>query len=112
MDREEVLKKARELGRSLRDSDEYRELLDAERMLDEDKETQEMLNEFDAKRKEIEIKQMMGEDISKEIEEINEMEKKIMERESMERYSKAEENFKKLLDDVNREIVKGMEEDS
>jgi len=35
--REDVLKKARELSKSLRESDEYRELVEAQKELDADK---------------------------------------------------------------------------
>ncbi len=110
MTKEEIMKKARELGKSIKESEEYKELVKAQKALDEDTETQEMLKNFDAKRNEIQTKQMVGQDIKEDLQNLEDMEKKIMERESMVKYAKAEDKFKKLIDDANKEIVKGMEE--
>ncbi len=109
--KEDVMKKARELGKSIRESDEYRELVDAQKVLDEDAETQEMLKEFDQKRNEIQMKQMVGQDVREDLEKLEDMERKIMERESMARYAVAEEKFKNLIDEANKEIVRAMEEE-
>ncbi len=109
-DREEVLKKARELGKSLKESEEYRELVDAQKALDEDQETQQMLQEYEAKRNEVQIKQMMGQNADEELRELTDLEGKIMQKETMQRYTKAEENFRNLVDEANQEIVKAMEE--
>ncbi len=111
MTNEEVIKKARELGEALRNSEEYRELMEAQKMLDEDLETQNMLKEYDAKRNELQIKQMTGQNIEPEINDLTAMEGEIMSRESMKRYSEAEEKFKNLVDEANQEIVKAMEEE-
>ncbi len=110
MTKEEIMKKARELGNSIRESEEYRELIEAQKTLDNDKETQEMLKEFDTKRNEIQTKQMVGQDVGEDLHNLEDMEKKIMERESMVKYANAEEKFKKLIDDANKEIVNSMEE--
>ncbi len=109
--KEDVMKKARELGKSIRESDEYKELMDAQKILDEDVETQEMLKEFDQKRNEIQMKQMVGQDVREDLEKLEDMERKIMERESMAKYAAAEEKFKNLIDEANKEIVKAMEEE-
>ena len=109
-DREEVLRKARELGKSLKESEEYRELVDAQKALDEDQETQQMLQEYEAKRNEVQIKQMMGQNADEELRELTDLEGKIMQKETMQRYTKAEENFRNLVDEANQEIVKAMEE--
>ena len=112
MTKEEIMKKARELGKSIKESEEYRDLVEAQKALDEDTETQELLKEFDAKRNEIETKQMVGQDIKEDLENLESMEKEIMERESMKKYAEAEERFKDLIDEANKEIVKGMEEET
>ena len=112
MTKEEIMKKARELGKSIKESEEYRDLVEAQKMLDNDEETQAMLKEFDAKRNEIETKQMVGQDIKEDLENLESMEKEIMERESMKKYAEAEERFKNLIDEANKEIVKGMEEET
>ncbi len=108
-DKEEVLKKARELGKSLKESEEYKELIEAQKELDEDEETQKMLQEYEVKRNEVQIKQMTGQDADEELRELTDLEGKIMQKESMQRYTKAEENFRNLVDEANQEIVKAME---
>ncbi len=109
-DREEVLRKARELGETLRKSDEYKELMNAQKELDEDTEVQEMIKKYDVKRNELQMKQMTGQNVDEELTELTEMEGKIMGRESMKKYAEAEEKFKNLVDEANQEIVKAMEE--
>ncbi len=110
MKKEEILKKARELGKEIRESDEYRELVAAQNELDKDGETQKFLKEYEEKRKVLEMKQMTGQNIDEEVKGLQEIEQKVMEMESMKRYSDAENKFKGLIDDANKEIVKAMEE--
>ena len=110
MDKEEILKKARELGKGIRESPEFKELLEAQQALDGDSEVQELLKEYEDKRKSLEMKQMAGESIEQEAKELGEIEQKVMSLESMKKYSEAENKFKELIDDANKEIVKAMEE--
>ena len=109
--REEIIKKARELGESLRSSVEYRELVDAQKLLESDQETQEMIKEYDAKRNELQMKQMTGQNFDEDLKALTELEGKIMNKESMQKYTKAEENFKNLVDEANQEIVRVMDEE-
>ncbi|NPA75019.1 MAG: YlbF family regulator [Euryarchaeota archaeon] len=111
MTNEEVIKKARALGEALKNSEEYKELMEAQKALDEDTETQEMLKQYEARRNELQIKQMTGQSIENEIKEITDMEGEIMGRESMKKYTEAEEKFKNLVDAANQEIVKAMEDE-
>ncbi|GEM_PF-2557932 len=111
-DREEVLRKARELGESLKNSDEYRELVEAQKQLDEDEATQKMLQEYDAKRNELQVKQMTGQSIDEDLKDLTDLEGRIMNSESMQRYTKAEEKFRNLVDEANQEIVKAMEDET
>lgn len=111
-DKEEVMKRAKALGESLRESDEYKELMEAQKNLDEDVETQELLKNYESKRNELQIKQMTGQNIDDDLRELTDMEGQIMNKESMQRYTKAEENFKNLVDEANQEIVKAMEDNS
>ena len=111
MTKEKVLNKARELGEALRESDEYKELLEAQKALDEDKETQELLNEYNAKAQEIQLKQMTGEPVEESMNELQGIEKKIMESESMQRYMDAENKFKELVDSANQTIVETMDKE-
>ncbi len=111
MTNEEVIEKARALGEALRNSDEYRNLMEAQKILDEDTETQNMIKEYDVKRNELQMKQMTGQNIEAEINDLTAMEGEIMSRESMQRYTEAEEKFKNLVDEANQEIVRAMEEE-
>ena len=106
---EEIIKKAKELGKALKESDEYKELLDAQKALDEDEETQELLNKYNSKAQEIQLKQMTGENINENMVELQKLEEEIMNRESMKRYSEAEKKFKELIDSTNQAIVESME---
>ncbi len=111
MTNEKVLNKARELGEALRESDEYKELLEAQKALDEDKETQDLLNEYNVKAQEIQLKQMTGENVEESMNELQNIEKRIMESESMKRYMDAESKFKELVDSANQTIVDAMEKE-
>ncbi len=103
------MEKARALGDSLRGSDEFLKLVEAQKLLDADTQAQELLKSYDAKRNELQVKQMGGQSLDSEIKQITEMENQIMSRESMQVYTKAEEDFKNLVDEANQEIVKAME---
>ena len=63
------------------------------------------------KRNEVQIKQMTGQNADEELRALTDMEGEIMNKESMQRYTKAEENFRNLVDEANQEIVKAMEEE-
>ncbi len=111
MSKEKVLNKARELGEALKESEEYKELLEAQKALDEDKETQELLNEYNAKAQEVQLMQMTGGNPEETMNDLQEIEKKIMESESMKRYMDAESKFKELVDSANQTIVDAMEKE-
>jgi len=111
MTKEEILKKAKELGEALKESEEYKELVEAQKALDSDEETQKLLNEYNEKAQEIQLKQLTGENISEGMAELQKLEEEIMNSESMKRYTEAEKNFKDLIDSANQEIVKAMEEE-
>ncbi len=111
MTKEEIIKKAKELGKALKESEEYKELMEAQKALDEDEETQRLLNEYNTKAQEIQLKQMTGGNINDSMVEIQELEKKIMDSESMKRYTEAEGKFKQLIEDTNQAIVESMEEE-
>ncbi len=109
-DKEEVLRRAKALGESLKGSNEYKELMEAQKGLDEDTETQELLKNYEVKRNEVQVKQMTNQNADEELRVLTDMEGQLMNKESMQHYTKAEENFKNLVDEANKEIVKAMEE--
>lgn len=111
MTKEEILNRAKELGKALKESDEYKELVEAEKALNEDEETQKLLNDYNAKAQEIQLRQMTGENVNDSMMELQDLEKKIMDSESMKKYSQAEKNFKELIESANQTIVDAMEEE-
>jgi cell fate (sporulation/competence/biofilm development) regulator YlbF (YheA/YmcA/DUF963 family) len=111
MSNEEILNKAKDLGKAIKESEEYKKLLEAQKALDEDKETQDLLNEYNAKAQEIQIRQMTGENVNDSMVELQNLERKIMDSESMKKYTEAENDFKNLIDSANKAIVDAMEEE-
>ncbi len=111
MSNEEIIKKAKELGKALKESEEYKELIEAQKALDEDEETQKLLNDYNAKAQEIQLKQMTGENINDNMVELQKLEQDIMNSETMKRYTEAEDKFKKLIESTNQAIVESMEEE-
>ncbi len=109
---EEVIKKAKELGKALKETEEYKEFVEAQKALDEDKNIQNLLKEYDEKAKDIQLKQMTGESIEEDMMDLQKLEKEIVESESMSRYTKAEKKFKELVDSANKAIVEAMEGES
>ncbi len=110
-EKEEIMEKARELGKSIRASDEYKELIKAQKNLDEDEETQKLLNEYNTEAQKIQMKQLTGENIDEDIKKLRDLEEKIMNSETMKKYAEAEKKFKDLVDDANKAIVEAMEKE-
>lgn len=111
MSNEEIIKKAKELGKALKESEEYKELIEAQKALDEDADTQKLLNDYNAKAQEIQLKQMTGDNINENMAELQKLEQDIMNSETMKRYTEAENKFKKLIESTNQAIVESMEEE-
>ena len=110
-EKEEIMEKARELGKAIRASDEYKELVKAQKNLDEDEKTQKLLNEYNTEAQKIQMKQLTGENIDEDIKKLRDLEEKIMNRETMKKYAEAEKKFKDLVDDANKAIVEAMEKE-
>lgn len=110
-EKEEIMEKARELGKAIRASDEYKELVEAQKNLDEDEETQELLNKYNTEAQKIQMKQLTGENIEEDIKKLRELEERIMDSETMKKYAEAEKKFKNLVDDANKAIVEAMEKE-
>jgi len=106
---EEVIKKARELGKALKETEEYKEFVDAQKALDENEEIQKLLKDYDEKAKDIQLKQMTGENIDEDMISLQKIEKEIVESETMQKYTTAERKFKELVDSANKAIVEAME---
>lgn len=106
---EEVIKKARELGKALKETEEYKEFVEAQNALDKNEEIQKLLKDYDEKAKDIQLKQMTGENIDEDMTSLQKIEKEIVESETMQRYTIAERKFKELVDSANKAIVESME---
>jgi len=106
---EEVIKKARELGKALKETEEYKEFVEAQKALDENEEIQKLLKDYDEKAKDIQLKQMTGENIDEDMISLQKIEKEIVESGTMQRYTTAERKFKELVDSANKAIVEAME---
>jgi len=106
---EEVIKKARELGKALKETEEYKEFVEAQNALDKNEEIQKLLKDYDEKAKDIQLKQMTGENIDEDMTSLQKIEKEIVESETMQKYTIAERKFKELVDSANKAIVESME---
>lgn len=106
---EEVIKKARELGKALKETEEYKEFVEAQKALDKNEEIQKLLKDYDEKAKDIQLKQMTGENIDEDMISLQKIEKEIVESETMQKYTTAERKFKELVDSANKAIVEAME---
>lgn len=58
--------KARELARSIKESDAYKKFMEQKKLIDEDPETKTMLSDFQKRQYELQLKQMNEEELSEE----------------------------------------------
>ncbi|HHT21484.1 MAG TPA: YlbF family regulator [Tissierellia bacterium] len=58
--------KARELARSIKESDAYQKFMEQKKLIDEDPETKTMLSDFQKRQYELQLKQMNEEELSEE----------------------------------------------
>lgn len=58
--------KARELARSIKESDVYKKFMEQKRLVDQDPETKTMITDFQKRQYEIQLKQMNEEELSEE----------------------------------------------
>jgi len=96
------IEKAQELGRALLECEEAIILRAAETNLDHDQEAQRLIMEFQQRFKKIQDSQEAGEEVSdKEWQEFNEVQEKMKANKAVQAYFVAQQNFKKLLEQVN-----------
>jgi len=113
----EIIEKARELGKMLADSDEFKALKGAEELQLADKEAQELMMEYATKREELGAKaaeeNLTKEDFENIQKEAEEAFNKLLTNANIKRYIEANGAFKTLVDQVNAIIafyVKGEEQ--
>lgn len=100
-----VIEKARELGRLLQESEEYKNYIETKRVNDTDTALQNMIGEFNI------LRMKLNQEMSKEKKDADEMKRldseikelygKIMSNRSMAEYTAASEKLEKLINSVN-----------
>lgn len=108
--REQMLEKAKEVGRLIGQTDEYKALQRAQERLNEDRETVELVNRLSSLEQTFTSKLRRGEEPSEE--EKTEYEELLGELQSGPRYQAvvaAQSNFDKVVTKVNEQIGEGIE---
>lgn len=100
-----VIEKARELGKALQESAEYKAYIEAKRVNDTDVDLQNMIGEFNMLRMQLNQEMSKEEKNSDEMKrldgEIKELYGKIMANKSMAEYNAATEKMEKIMNSVN-----------
>ena len=107
---EGMLEKAKEVGRLIGQTDEYKKLQDARERLNEDRETVEMVNRLSELEQGLQSKLQQGEQPSEE--EQKEYQELVSELQSGPKYQAvvaAQSNFDKIIKKVNEKIGEGIE---
>lgn len=105
-----MLEKAKEVGRQIGQTDEYKALQKARERLNEDRETVEMVNRLSEMEQKFQQQMQQGEQPSEEEQE--EYQKLVSELQSGPRYQAvvaAQSNFDKIVQKVNEKIGEGIE---
>ncbi len=104
-----IIERAIDLGKELSKTDEYRRVMLSEKNLHKDTDALRLVGEFQGLQKLYEGKAMNGQPVTKEnIEELEELEKKIMANETVRLYYEASGRFQALIGLVNTKIQEGM----
>ena len=102
---EDILKKADELGRLIRDTDTYRDFRHAYGLLHADEEAAKLLDDFIKISKYIRDRQEMGDIIEKfEIENIKSMSSTVSENGTIMQYLKAQQEYLDLIQLIQKEL--------
>lgn len=107
---EGMLEKAKEVGRMIGQTDEYKALQKAQERLNEDRETVELVNRLSALEQEFQGKLQQGQEPSKEEqEEYQELVGKLQSGSRYQAVVAAQSNFDKVVKKVNEKIGEGIE---
>ncbi len=100
-----VLDKAKELGKEIRTTDEYKELVRTSGNVQENSEANDIINEIQKLQQQIQFAQQSGVQPNQEqIEEFNNLKGKMDSNITIQAYVKAQENFNQIMQDVNQAI--------
>lgn len=108
-----VTEKAQELGFALRETNEAKQLNDAETDLDNDNTSRQLIEEFQQLFQKLQKKQDDGEDIAQnELDEFNTLQEKVKADNIIQDYFAAQQRFNQLLQQVNtiiNQVLRGEE---
>ena len=103
--------KAHELGRAIKESNEYSEYIKIKKELYENSETKELLQDFKKKQYEVQILTLDGKSVEPEkMEKIQELYKILVENPKVKEYFDIEIRFNVLLADINKIIGESVKE--
>ena len=101
--------KARELGREIRETEEYKELERLGEKLKEDSEAQQLIQNVQEAQKNIEFAQQAGVQPSEDqTQEFNNLREQMQSNITVRSFMKAQEEFNNIMKEVNDSISKGM----
>jgi len=101
----EILKKARELGKAIANSKELKEMHEAEVIMLQDEESKKILKEFQEKQRTFQAIQAAGNKLTEvQKQEVSSLEEKMLNNPLIHDYLKKQQNFEKILDELNKII--------
>ncbi len=104
-----VIAKAKELGKEIRKTEQYRELERVSENMQEDAEANQMVKEIQDLQQQIQFAQQSGVQPSQEqIEEFNNLKNKMDTSLTIQAYAKAQNDFSEFMQDVNSAISEGI----
>ena len=104
-----VIAKAKELGKEIRKTEQYRELERVSKNMQEDAEANQMVKEIQDLQQQIQFAQQSGVQPSQEqIEEFNNLKNKMDTSLTIQAYAKAQNDFSEFMQDVNSAISEGI----
>jgi len=107
----QVLEKAFELGKFIAETEEYKQMKNAEEFVRKDEIAMKKLREFQMMRQSYQRMQMSGQQLTQEhIQKLRDSEKKMLENRAIKSYYEARERFQSLVQKVNGQIQEGMGE--
>jgi len=106
---EELLEKARKLGKAMTETEQYEKLREAEKQLNEDVEAQALLEGMQQAQDKVQQLQQSGlQPTEDQVEELNEKRSQMDQNPAVSNFMKAQSEFSELVREVNGAISEGM----
>jgi cell fate (sporulation/competence/biofilm development) regulator YlbF (YheA/YmcA/DUF963 family) len=100
-----ILEKAYELGQEIAESQELAAMKDAELNMMQDAEAQKIIQEFNEKQKTFMMLQQQGQQLTEsQKQEVEDLEKRMLDNPLIYDFFKAQQNFEKVLEEINKII--------